>query len=356
MAVAKVKCPDCGLALNPAKAPQPGKKVKCPRCANIFVVPAPTEVQAPPQPAAKKASPAIQKAPSKPAAAGKAPAPPGKPPGPPPAADDEAGIYGLKMSAEEEKQNEEEKPDIVYAPDLSVKDPRGPATAVLVKPTNIMLLLGSLGFFWGVFVFGAGLWPFIFSEYLVPPEMMGPTLKALDQLRGSIATEKDPDKKKKLEVQRDNSFKITLTQLYKNEKYLDALTVEDLQKRSPELYAVWESLNDERSSDLVLQIVIGVIEMILGGALAYSAVRLQNIDSLVWAWAAVGLCMVNNAALGGFYLAQLLGKDEADESLLDYPLELLCAARIGGGLFLGGIVISLLKQEKIKAAFDYNPE
>src|SRR5437016_1330262 len=135
MAAVKVKCPDCGLALNPAKAPQPGKKVKCPRCANVFTVPGPDEIQTmPPRPPVKKPNPAIQKAaPAKAPAAGKAAAP-GKPPPPKPgpeAQEDEAGIYGLKMTAEEEKKNEEEKPEIEYAPDLTVKDPRGPATAIL---------------------------------------------------------------------------------------------------------------------------------------------------------------------------------------------------------------------------------
>jgi hypothetical protein len=357
MAAAKVKCPDCGLALNPAKAPQPGKKVKCPRCANVFTVPGPDEIQTvPPRPAAKKPNPAIQKAaPAK--ATGKAPAP-GKPPAPKPgpaAQDEEAGVYGFKTSPDEEKKQEEEKPEIEYAPDLSVKDPRGPATAILVKPTNFMLLLGSLGFFWGTFCFGAGIWPFIFSEYLIEPKMMDPYLTNLQDLTRKLESEKDPDKKKLIQKGIDGIGNVTLEQLYKNEKFLNEVTVEKLKEKSPALYDAWERLCDDRQSDLILKIVIGLLEMIFGGALAFSAVRLQNIDSLTWAWTAVGLSIVVSAAFGGYYLAQILGQ-EGEMGVLDYPLMLLWFARIAGGIFLGVIVIGLLKDEKIKAAFDYNPE
>src|SRR5689334_5237865 len=116
MAAVKVTCPDCGLSLNPAKAPQPGKKVKCPRCANIFKVPGPDDIQTiPPRPPAKKPNPAIQKAAPAKAAPSKAAAPSQAPPPKPAPAeqqDDEAGIYGFKMSPEEEAKQEEEKPEI----------------------------------------------------------------------------------------------------------------------------------------------------------------------------------------------------------------------------------------------------
>src|SRR5262249_35210550 len=35
----KIDCPECGATLKPAKPLTPGKKVRCPKCANVFVVP-----------------------------------------------------------------------------------------------------------------------------------------------------------------------------------------------------------------------------------------------------------------------------------------------------------------------------
>src|SRR5882724_9187537 len=116
MAVVKLKCPDCGLALNPAKRPEPGKKIKCPRCANIFRVPAADdelEIEEPAPPkkvAAKKANPAIKKPTPGKAPAVKPTSAPGKPA--PAAVDDEAGVYGLKTNPEDEEKEKDDEPAI----------------------------------------------------------------------------------------------------------------------------------------------------------------------------------------------------------------------------------------------------
>ena len=39
---------------------------------------------------------------------------------------------------------EDRKPKIEYAPDLTVKDPRGPASAALATPSSLITLLGAI--------------------------------------------------------------------------------------------------------------------------------------------------------------------------------------------------------------------
>jgi hypothetical protein len=167
--VFKTTCPECGATLKSSNPMPPGKKVKCPKCGNGFAVPEDGEPAAPAKPAAKPA-----RAAKKPADA----------PGPKPPDDDEIGTYAIVQDPDLDKEDEEEeddddedddeeggkkkkkkdKADITFALDLSVKDPRGPAAAQVVKPSNMLMLLGSImcilcliGLCWAVF-------PLIFSE------------------------------------------------------------------------------------------------------------------------------------------------------------------------------------------------
>ena len=55
--------------------------------------------------------------------------------------DEDGGIYGYFS---EEQKAEEDKPQIEYAPDMSIKDLRGPAQAAVVPPSNYLLLIGGL--------------------------------------------------------------------------------------------------------------------------------------------------------------------------------------------------------------------
>ena len=47
MPVTQVQCPNCGVALKPARPVEPGQRLKCPRCATVFQVPAPAAQAAP---------------------------------------------------------------------------------------------------------------------------------------------------------------------------------------------------------------------------------------------------------------------------------------------------------------------
>src|SRR6185312_9670681 len=99
MATARITCPDCKSVLRPAKPVPDGKKVKCPKCGNLFVTPGIVEDEEEP---ARAKGPA-KMAPKKKAAIKKAGAP--KPPAKKAEYDDEeddegGGIYAF-VGAEE---------------------------------------------------------------------------------------------------------------------------------------------------------------------------------------------------------------------------------------------------------------
>lgn len=135
MPATKVSCPRCKAVLKPSKPLPVGKKVKCPKCANLFTVkpddsdirvavPAGPKSKSKPKPAA----PVITKKDS--------------------FDDDEDGpaVYSFADAGHDADDDAgEEKEDISVVPDLAVKDPRGPATERLVKPSNWLMRLALMG-------------------------------------------------------------------------------------------------------------------------------------------------------------------------------------------------------------------
>lgn len=157
MASERLTCPDCQSVLRPAKPVPDGKKVKCPKCGNFFTTPGLVE-NVPPR--KKGASPKKKKAAIQKAVAPSAPAPKKKRP----TDEDEedgGGVYGY--IADDEKA-EEDKPHIEYAPDMSIKDLRGPAQAAVVAPSNWMLLIGGLCCLSNIFLICFAFWPMVFSD------------------------------------------------------------------------------------------------------------------------------------------------------------------------------------------------
>src|SRR5438067_2274842 len=134
MALTQVACPACGAVLKPAKPIEVGKKIKCPKCAAIF------------EAKGDKASPAnkaVGKGKSTGIQKGKSAAP--APEESTKTVVEQIGTYAFAAGEappvvdeeeEEEDEDDEKGPQINYAPDLSVKDPRGPAQAKLIRPSN----------------------------------------------------------------------------------------------------------------------------------------------------------------------------------------------------------------------------
>jgi hypothetical protein len=157
--------------LKPAKPVPDGKRVKCPKCGNVFTTPGlvEDEEQRPRKPAAaKKQKAAIKKA--------AAPKPPPKKPVPDDDdEEDQGGIYGyIKEEGEKEREDDEEeeddKPQIDYAPDMSIKDLRGPAQAAVVKPSNYLLLIGGIACILDILIICVSFWEMVFSEHLINHE------------------------------------------------------------------------------------------------------------------------------------------------------------------------------------------
>lgn len=181
MASARITCPDCKSVLRPAKPVPDGKKVKCPKCGNTFTTPglveevevveAVEEVEEVPRKKSsiKKASDKTKKAAIKKAAS---PKPPPKKTAYEEEEEESAGIYAFVSSDRpkvegEEEDEEKKRPEINYAPDMSIKDLRGPAQAAVVKPSNFMMLILGLSALCNLFLICWSFWPMVFSESVV---------------------------------------------------------------------------------------------------------------------------------------------------------------------------------------------
>ncbi len=122
MADHQYPCPKCAAVLRPTKAIQPGQKVKCPKCQNVFV-PVPEE-------------------------------------------EEEAGTYGLAHESEEEKEQEVKikQKSLEKIKDQRPKSSRGPAVAICTGPGNKMLAAASFTCVSCIFSVVVIMWPMFFSK------------------------------------------------------------------------------------------------------------------------------------------------------------------------------------------------
>jgi len=301
MAVAKVECPECGKVLKPTKPLTPGKKVRCPKCDAVFTVPGAAEDEAPVvkeairkagAPAPKKAAPAKPKT-----------APPPEPKKPSLDEDDDGGSYGIvKEPGEVSEEEEEKKPKINYVPDLEVKDPRGPATLALALPSNVLMLIGALQFFGYLVGVAVATWPFMFTE-------QGTSVTPLEARKEFERTHR-----KKVEGNQPQAAK--KDEAEPEVKFEDLTTKPD----GGEL-AVFEELKEEDTWRRIIWAIGCVVGAALGGVTAFAAVKMQNLESYRWAWAAA-----------------ILGL----QTLLAVPFAIMA--------------ITQLKRDEVKAAFEYVPE
>lgn len=121
----------------------------------------------------KKARPA-KPAPAKPAAAAPAkpaqaaPAKPAAKPNVLPDDDEDDTPYGVTEETEEEKRlAEKNKPKFGDVSDKNKRSARGPAQALLVLPTNLLVAEGALTGIVGTLAIIVGLWPLVFTD--APP-------------------------------------------------------------------------------------------------------------------------------------------------------------------------------------------
>jgi hypothetical protein len=151
-------CPNCNEALVLEKAVAAGKKVKCGNCDFVFIPNKDTfAVAKEPKPVKPAKRPA---APVQPAAA---PAPAKKAP-----VDDDGGpvtAYGVVKESEAEKAAaEKNKPIFDILADKHKRSARGPASAALVLPTNLLIFAGAITSVAGIVVILVYVWNLIFTD------------------------------------------------------------------------------------------------------------------------------------------------------------------------------------------------
>jgi hypothetical protein len=266
MPVSKFTCPECETVLRPAKPLPSGKKVTCPKCHAQFTVRDPDEAAAQAiKPAKKSAAPAKKD----------------------PFDDEGPGTYAVikEEKPEEEELEEEEdeddedddgrvkKPkktqkdrvrseDLEFRLNIKVTDPRGPAQAALISPSNFLMLVGTLACIAGIIAVGYGAWPFLFSdEILDPAEFFG--------LKGS----KEDDSEKKDSAPKRPRLMVQLSEDGKL----------DLSKVPTEERNRYYDARDEKWWILVAFIAGGAFVIAYNAVIIIGGVKMQNMESYTWA-------------------------------------------------------------------------
>ena len=243
MATSRITCPDCKSVLKPARPVPDGKKVKCPKCGNLFTTPGLVEDddERPRKKAPRKETAGIKKA-----------AHPQPPPPPKRHDDDEedgGGVYSyIPEPGDEEGEN---KPEINYAPDMSIKDLRGPAQAAIVKPSNYLLLIGGLSCLCDIFLICFAFWPMVFSDSVIDYD------KVLEKYYREKGTKDAAEKIKSIPKERKE---IT----------------------NKEELAILEAEEDDARILRFIAMGVYILLLIYNGVAVIGAVKMQNLESRGW--------------------------------------------------------------------------
>jgi hypothetical protein len=182
MPVHTVTCPECESTLKSNKPIPQGKKIKCPECGTSFTTPEdkPEPAPMPKKPAKKPATPAAGAKPRKSAfddpdddgpetyAVIHEPEPVEEEEDEDDDDDEDEDLTDEER--EERKKKKSKKPDLTYALDLSVKDPRGPVQTKVIRPTNMLILWSVILIIGNVVSLGWMTWPFMFAEHVLTDE------------------------------------------------------------------------------------------------------------------------------------------------------------------------------------------
>jgi hypothetical protein len=325
MAVSKLICPECKKVLKPTKPLPEGKKVTCPKCGANFAAKEP-----PPDPAAHPTKKAAAPAAPKPTAVKKAQQA-SKPIRPieqrrhnldDDEDEDEGGVYDFA------EQPDHEGPEVEYTPDMSIKDLRGPAQAMLVKPSNYLIMAGVVGFFGWLGFMVIVLIPIIFplqekqpdDKNKQQPVQASPPAGARGGGPGG-AGEKGGAKPS------DSSFfkiwGINLAELAEAEWYWTVLAV--------------------------LGFATG---MLYSGIVTLGAVSIQNLESRKLGIISSIMAIIPLNSVGAVFLMCLLLQVLVDDTVLMGPGALLCVLSAAAGL---GALYTLMRPEVI-AGFQYKSD
>jgi predicted Zn finger-like uncharacterized protein len=344
MATARITCPDCKSVLRPAKPVPDGKKVRCPKCGNLFITPGLTEEEEE-RPRTKKS---YKKAPNKKAkAALKKDGAPKPPPKKSDFDDDEGsgGIYSFVGANEKKEEGEEEsRPQIEYAPDMSIKDLRGPAQEMVVKPSNLIMLIGGLSALSNLFLICWSFWPIIFSDSVVDYYK---ALKNHYQNRQDMS-----DQERKSAMQRVEGYKE-----FKDVKDKDLEFVQEANEKA--IYR-WVDVFPYLGRLWLMSIFIFVL--IYNAIAIVGAVKVQNLESRRWGIAS-SIMMLLPLGGGGlsclFALAAHFLEDMTGflgEKTMVFYMIVFAAAPYVASLYIGVMSLHTLMDQKVIDGFEYVAE
>ncbi len=315
-----ISCPECGAVLRPAKPLPAGKSVKCPKCGAGFAIGARNSRSADARVSPARPAPSpVKKKPS----AGPAPAPVA-PIAPVMPGDDEegGGIYSVATGKEHDGGIE-----IDYAPDVGIRDLRGPAVMEIVNPTNKMILVAATGFLGWVAFLVIMIIPILFPN------------KTSEDIRRE-KEDKDFFEKTGMHLPKPKDDDSSM------------LVVGDLDLRKV-ANLPWYLI-----VPCLLPMPLG---MIYSATLAAGAVKTQSLESREWGIASAvmamvplnagGLLCILTMVLGG--LLDLLGFEGAFKWIM---LGLLLTMAWGTNLACGIWLLTVLNKPEVIAGFEYVPE
>jgi|GEM_PF-6668405 predicted Zn finger-like uncharacterized protein len=326
MAASKITCPECKTVLKASKPVPAGKAVKCPECGSRFTAGA-DAAEVP----LKKPKEAIT-ADRKPQKTADKKASPKKPANAKPADDDEGGTYGYVQ--EEKVADEDKKPEIDYAPDMTTKDMRGPAASALVGPSNWLIVVGSLGFFGWLGVLVMILIPTLFPIDADDGDKSKPPKPVIEAEHGLsvVNDEKEPTAEPKNDPNRKSFYSFFGTDLA-------------LVGLLPWYFFLLA----------LLPIFLG---MVYSGLVTYGAVQIQNLEGYRWGMASaiMGTVPINSwgfmmtTAILLKFLVGMVTDDLAVMMIFLMSVEALAA--IGVGVW----VVTVLMSDKVIKGYAYKAD
>jgi len=267
MPVSKFTCPECETVLRPAKPLPSGKRVTCPKCKAQFTVRDPDEEAKPAKSAKKPAAPAAKNDPF---------------------ADDGPDTYAVikeeepkeELEDEEDEDEDEDRPrkpkkpkkdarmeDLEFRVRMDAPDPRGPAQAALISPSNFLMLVGTLACLVGVGAIAYGAWPFLFTEDILSKEEFFGVTQGKDS--GSDTEQKTDSKQKQRKIQVEEGKVVWNDRTPSNE--------------DKEAYY---KARDEKELWLIIYMVAGGVVLVYNAFVIIGGVKMQNMESYTWAMVA----------------------------------------------------------------------
>jgi predicted Zn finger-like uncharacterized protein len=361
MSAQKLTCPECSTVLRPAKPVAPGKKVRCPRCDNVFTArdddedddahEAPTMKPAARAKASSSRTGTSAKSSSK--AGGGKTAAKSKKQEPPKDEKPKEEVYGVVKDEDEDMievddgkggKEKKRKPKIDYAPDTSIKDLRGPAVAMLVTPGNYLAGAGFIG---------AVGWLTLIVFLIIPAAF--PLI---------------PDKKEDV-LQIDEA----LGAIYQirmfggvmmgggNVQQGDAVKFQDEERGFFEVFGLdlWSMVGALPWYYFWPGLIPFVLMMLVSGLVAYGAIQMQNLESRRWGIAGSILAMLPMATGGiqivtimvaQFFLAMIID----DWDFIQIVAIIIASAEWVASVAIGIWALTKLLNEEVIAGFEYVAE